>query len=145
MGDWTLAHAQHAAMERLEGENGRLPQYGDEAMALASGDFPRNSSSYAYVTSMLVKGGWTTLYGFSGYSSRTTSQFIQVFNIGDPTQLVAGIAPVIVVAVPAASNFSFDAGIHGRRFSRGVVIANSTTAPTYTAALADTIFDVQYV
>lgn len=145
MGDWTLAAAQQAAMERLEGDGGKLKQYGDEAMALAAGEFPRNASSFAYVSSLLVKGGWTTLYGFSGYNSKVSAQFVQVFNFGDVVSLAAGAVPVIVVAVPAASNFSFDAGIHGRRFSRGIVIANSSTGATYTAGSADCWFDVQFV
>lgn len=145
MAETTLEAAQRAAMEAIEEENGRLRQFGDEAMAIRYGDFPRSAPSYAYVASLLVKGGWGTLYGFSGYSSRTSSQFIQVFNLGDLTQLTTGAVPVIVIAVPAATNFSFDAGVHGRRFSRGIVIANSSTGATYTAGSADTWFDVQYV
>lgn len=145
MGSWTLEAAQRAALESVEGDAGKLRQYGDEAMAIEAGNFPRNSPSFGYVSSLYVKGGWTTLYGFSGYSSRTSSQFIHCFNIGSPVDLVAGLVPVIVISVPAASNFSFDAGLHGRRFSRGLVIANSTTGPSYTAGAADTTFDVQYV
>lgn len=145
MGEWTLEAAQRAAMERLEQDGGKLRQYGDEAMAVAAGEFPRNASSFAYVNALLVKGGWTTLYGFSGYNSKTSTQFVQVFNLGDLVSLTSGAVPVIVVAVPAASNFSFDAGIHGRRFSRGLVIANSSTGATYTAGSADCWFDVQFV
>lgn len=145
MGDWTLAAAQQAAMESLEAEGGTLAQRGDEAIALAAGDFPRSTYSGAYVATLLVKGGWATLYGFSGYNSKTSAQFIQVFNLGSTVALATGAVPVIVISVPAASNFSFDAGIHGRRFSRGIVIANSSTGPTYTAGSADCWFDVQYV
>lgn len=145
MGEWTLAQAQHAAMERLEEGDGKLAQYGDEAIALAAGEFPRNTYSGAYVSSLLVKGGWATLYGFSGYNSKTSSQFVQVFNLGSTVQLTTGAVPVIVIAVPAGANFSFDAGIHGRRFSRGIVLANSSTGATYTAGSADCWFDVQYV
>lgn len=145
MGDWTLEAAQRTATKHLEEEEGRLRQYGDEAMAIAAGAFPRNSSSFAYVSSLYVKGGWATLYGFSGYSSNAASQFIQVFDLGSLAQLATGAVPVLVLGIPGTTNFSYAAGVHGRRFSRGIVIANSTTGPTYTAGAADTWFDVQYV
>lgn len=136
----TLAEARRAALADgdVDGE-----QYGDEAMAIRAGQFPRNVTSQAYESTHVVKSGACTLYGFSGYSSRASSQFVQVHDVrGLPA---SGAVPVVVIAVTASSNFSYDAGMHGRRFLQGCVIVNSTTGPTYTAGAADTFFDVQYV
>lgn len=138
----TLEEAQRRAVAN---EDGWLRQFGDEAIAVAAGEFPRNGNGYAYVTSLLVKGGLTTLYGFSGYNSNAAAQFIQVFDAASLGAVATGAVPEILVKAGGASNFSYDAGHNGRRFLRGVVIANSSTGPTYTAGAADCWFDVQFV
>jgi hypothetical protein len=120
-------------------------QYGDMAVSIAAGQFPYNGTSQAYESSRLVKGGAGTCYGFSGYSSRATAQFIHLYDLPNLAALTASMSPDVIIAVPASSNFSYDAGSHGRRFLQGLIIANSTTGPTYTAGAADTYYDVQYV
>lgn len=104
---------------------------------------PENSTSNALEASRVVKAGAGTLFGFSGFSNRGSSQFILVFDaLAVPA---AGAIPVIVLTVPTVANFSYDGGFRGRAFHSGIVICNSSTAATLTIGSADCWFDAQYV
>jgi hypothetical protein len=83
------------------------------------------------------------LFGFSGYNSKASAQFILVFDSGDVPS--ASDVAVIVLTVPTVSNFSAYWGSAGRWFSRGIFICNSSTEPSLTAGSADCFFDVQYI
>ncbi len=115
-----------------------------ETLHLASGQFPFNSHSTVYENARVVKAGPGTLYGFQGYSSRTSAQLILVFDLsaGVPAN---GAVPVIIIPVATASVFSAYWGKVGRRFERGIVLCNSSTGPTLTIGAADTWFDAQYI
>ena len=101
-----------------------------------------NRSVAAYVASVVVKATAGRCYGLSGYNSKTSAQFVQLH---DAASLPADTAvPVVVISVPATSNFSIDFGPNGREFATGIVVCNSSTGPTKTIASADCWFDVQY-
>lgn len=117
---------------------------GERIIAAIEGDrFPLSKSSRGLANSLVIATGGGVLFGFSGFSSRASVQYIQVFDA--ITVPADGAAPDVVLGVPANTNFSADWGDIGRNFYTGIVICNSTTIGTKTIGAADTFFDVQYV
>lgn len=103
---------------------------------------PFNKSSIAYAASLQIKNGPGILYGFTVYSSRSSGQFIQLF---DSNTLPADNAvPAWVVSIDATSDREFQ-WIPGRTFLNGIVVCNSSTGPTKTIGSADCYFDAQYL
>lgn len=98
-------------------------------------------SSTALEASHVLKATPGTLFGVMGYNSKTSPQFIQLF---DSTTVPADTAvPKLVIKVPASDNFSIDFGIYGLQFPTGIAISNSSTAPTKTIGAADCYFTAQ--
>lgn len=102
-----------------------------------------NDTSTAYEASSVTKASAGTVYGVTGYNSKTSAQFFQFFN--STTVPADATAPVITVYVSAQSNFSIDFGVYGRRFSTGIAWSNSSTGATKTIGSADMFVDVNYV
>ena len=107
------------------------------------GTAPTNATTTAgYVSSLLVKASAGTLYGVSGYNSKTSGQFIQ---ISDKNSTPAdGTGPVVIIWVEASSNWFYDPGPKGRSFATGIFICCSSTGPTKTIGSADIWIDAQY-
>lgn len=108
----------------------------------ATTNAPSNATTTAYAASLVVKASAGSLYMITGYNSKSSAQFIQVFD--SATLPIDTSIPKITFIVPASSNFSLDLGTYGRAFTSGIVVCNSSTGPTKTIGSADCWFDVQY-
>ena|SRR5438132_9941858 len=105
-------------------------------------NWPLSKHSIAYAASLVVKTGPGKLYGIAGYNSGA-AQFILIL---DAAAVPAnGVVPCLPITVPATSNFSVFYGDIGRSFDTGIVVCNSSTAPTLTIGAADCFFDAQYL
>lgn len=116
------------------------------AGALGTPLLPMNTwTPLAYEAQRLIAAAGARLYGISGYSSRTSGQFILLFDAQSfPSN---GAQAVFVMTVGAVSNFNQSWGTGrngGRAFQRGIVICNSSTAPTLTLGSNDCFFDAQW-
>lgn len=105
---------------------------------------PLNSTSVALEKSRVAKGSAGTLFGFSGFNDKSSSQYIQLH---DAAALPADTAvPVITFEVAPKSPFQGEFGPRGRAFANGIVLCSSSTLATKTlGAASDCWFDVQYV
>ena len=104
---------------------------------------PLNSFSLAYESVRVVKSGPGMLFGFHAYSSNAAAQFIQLFDQQGGTPATSNLVAVWRVATVSQIDVSYI--FPGRMCTQGIVLANSSTGPTYTAGSADTWFDAQYI
>jgi hypothetical protein len=110
-----------------------------------SGSTNANSSlaSTALEASHIIKGSAGRLFQLTGVNTKTSAQYIQVFNSTTVPSDTA--APVLLAYVQAGANFSWDFGAVGRYFSTGISVSNSSTAATKTIGSADCWFNAEYL
>lgn len=113
------------------------------AATSSSTNLPSRAVSTALEASRVVKASAGTLYTITGYNSKTSAQFIQVFNNSSLPADGAGTL-IYTFRVAASSNFSIDFGTLGEAFSVGIVVCNSSTAASKTIGSADVWFTVRY-
>ena len=126
----------------IEGDQG----LGQQDLASFAGaqleGYPLSASSQALQSVFNATSGPARLFGFQVYNNKNAAQFIQLFDsILAPA---SGAVPVAVYTVGTVSNLPIAYPWPGRWFSRGIWLANSSTAATLTAGSADCYFDVQY-
>ena len=112
----------------------------DQAQAGGRRVGPREQG--AYEASRVIKASAGRLRVLMGYNSKTSAQFIQVFN--STTVPADATAPIYTFTVPASSNFSLDLGETGDYFSTGIAVSNSSTGATKTIGSADVFFTAIY-
>lgn len=108
---------------------------------LRDSGLPLNTHTNVLSSFLVVKSGPGVLYGFTVYNSSGSAQFVQVFDCA--TVPASGAAPAVVFPVAAGGPLGVQ-WLPGRTFLTGIVIANSSTADTYTAGGADCYIDAQY-
>jgi hypothetical protein len=101
-----------------------------------------NSSSDALEQFRVAKSGAGRLYGFSGFNTNASAQFILGFDA--VTVPVNGAVPNFVMQAAGSSNFWASWTPAWRNFQRGWILLNSATSATLTKGAADCWFDVQY-
>lgn len=101
---------------------------------------PNNARTVVLANALSVKAELGVVYGVGGYS--TTTQFLQIHDLAAaPTN---GAVPNFVFPITANAPFAVDFGIFGMLCTRGIQIAFSTTGPTLTLGVADSMAAVRF-
>lgn len=106
-------------------------------------DYGTQASYTPALANKIIVPGQCLLYGFTACSTNTGSQFILLFD--SATTPSSGAVPLAFFPVSASNLVQEYYGPPGRRCYQGVALVNSSTAATYTAGSADTLFDVQFL
>lgn len=102
---------------------------------------PLNFSRGQLLNNIIVPGK-VVVYGFTVYSTKGSSQFLNVF---DANVLPAdGAVPLFSFPLAANNGVGFAWPPTGRQFQTGCCLCNSSTDSTKTIGSADTLFDVQF-
>lgn len=130
--------------------SGVVDETGGGALADVLGEFfgsglPLNNHSNGLEAARVACSGYGYLISFTVLNTNASAQYIQLHDAAVVPASGASVTPAVVFAVAATSNLTVAYTMPGRKFERGIVIANSSTAATYTAGSADCFFDVQYI
>lgn len=98
--------------------------------------------SVAASASEIVKAEAGTIFSITGYSARTTAQFIQLHNAA--ALPIDTAIPAVVFKAQALSNFYYDFEELGRFCLNGIVVCNSSSISTKTIGSADCWFNCQF-
>lgn len=112
---------------------------------LTGGGFPVNANPRILTNFVVAKSGAGLLFGFTVYSSKATAQNVQVFDARAIADLTSGTTvPWLNFPINATQAITVGFSDPWRAFSRGIIVANSTTDTVWTQGLNDCLFDVQY-
>lgn len=106
-------------------------------------DLPTNGSSQALEAGRQVITGQAYVLALAVLNTNAAAQFVQLHDASVVPS--AGAIPAAVFTVAGSSNLVIAYTMPGRRFHRGVYVANSSTAATLTVGAADCFFDVQVI
>lgn len=98
-----------------------------------------NYSTKAMAGQLIIFSGPAKLYEVRGYS--TITQFILIYDRNSAPG--ANTKADLILKVAADDNFSLSFS-RGRSFLNGIVICNSSTAPTKTANIDSYLVDIQF-
>ena len=102
---------------------------------------PLNYTSKALEAAAVIAGA-SQLYGVTICSTNVATQFIWLFDArAVPANATTGGLPLLSVATNTPTPLLW---IPPRAFFAGIVLANSTSATSFTAGAADCFFDVQF-
>src|SRR3990167_5075965 len=132
-------HGQYVQMDADHAPIPVVPAY--PRQNIAATDAPLNANSAAQDNDLIIKAVAGILYGITVYSNGV-AQWIQLFNANAAP--ADATVPLVVFEIGADVCRTFDFGPHGRYFSTGIYICNSTTDVTKTIGAANCIFDAQY-
>lgn len=96
-------------------------------------------SSTAAEAGRVLKASAGTLFSASVYNGAAIAQWYQIHD--SAAAPAANAVPKMAIKVAAGGNGNFDYGMRGRAFANGIYITNSTSAMTYVAGAADSLFD----
>lgn len=100
-------------------------------------------STSAYSASGVIKAKGGRLLSISGYNSKASVQYIQIFNtVAVPADTAV---PVFVIAVAASSNFSINFSPASLGCMTGITWSNSSTVPTKTIDSADVFLTALFI
>jgi hypothetical protein len=98
-----------------------------------------NYSTKSMAGQLIIFSGPAKLYEIRGYS--TIAQFILIYDRATAPGI--NVKADIVLKVAADANFSLSYN-RGRSFLNGIVICNSSTAPTKTVNIDSYLVDIQF-
>lgn len=103
---------------------------------------PEIASPAAYVASLIINATGGVLYGLHAHNSNGAARWIQLF---DSATLPADTAvPLLIYSVATLTSVQLDFGVFGLRFTKGIVVCNSSTGPTKTIGAADSWFCARF-
>ena len=90
----------------------------------------------------IVVPGRIVVYGFTVYNTKSSAQYLNVFDAN--TVPADNAVPLFSFALAANNGVGFGFTPRGRQFQTGLVLCNSSTDTLKTIGSADCFFDVQF-